>query len=182
MGSLGEGWMLDFLSLKNSRLQLKGSAPFPTRKIVLVAHDGCKTRLSDWVIKNKTKISQHQLYATATTGSLLESCLNIPIIKFKSGPMGGDQQVGSRIVENKVDFLIFFWDPLSMQPHSDDVKALLRLATLYNIPTACNEATADLLVTSLFSDWNVPRIDQSLSNFTGEDNSSYRNNDSSSAR
>ncbi|MCF6287639.1 MAG: methylglyoxal synthase [Proteobacteria bacterium] len=119
------------------------------KNIALIAHDACKARLRDWAVKNKHTISQHQLYATGTTGALLESSLNTPIVKFESGPFGGDQQIGARIVEGEIDCLIFFWDPLSAQPHDNDIKALLRLATLWNIPTACNEATGDLLVASL---------------------------------
>jgi len=118
------------------------------RHIALVAHNNCKTKLINWTGENKQELKNHKLYATGTTGALLETHLNLPIEKFESGPLGGDMQIGSRITEGLINCLIFFWDPLTSHPHIDDTKALLRIATLWNIPVACNEASADFLISS----------------------------------
>ncbi len=118
------------------------------RNIALVAHDNKKKDLIEWARWNKAALVEHTIFATGTTGRLLEEELGIPVIRFQSGPLGGDQQVGAKIAEGDIDFLIFFWDPLEPAPHDTDVKALLRLAVVWNIPVACNRATADFLISS----------------------------------
>jgi methylglyoxal synthase len=118
------------------------------KNIVLIAHDSRKQDLLEWVQYNKEVLREHNLFATGTTGALIAQHADLEITRFKSGPLGGDQQVGARISDGDLDILIFFWDPLEPQPHDPDVKALLRIAVLYNIPTACNRATADFLVAS----------------------------------
>jgi len=119
-----------------------------TKNIVLIAHDSRKTDLLEWVRFNVPVLREHRLFATGTTGALVEELTGLAVSRFRSGPLGGDQQVGAKIAEGDLDVLIFFWDPLEPQPHDPDVKALLRIAVLYNIPTACNRATADFLVAS----------------------------------
>ena len=118
------------------------------KSIALVAHDNRKSDLIEWVKINKEKLTKHFLCGTGTTAKLLADATELPITAFNSGPLGGDQQIGSRIVEGKIDFMIFFWDPLAAQPHDPDVKALLRIAALYDIPVASNQSTADFLLTS----------------------------------
>jgi len=125
------------------------SRKLPFRKrIALVAHDNKKRDIIDWALFNKIFLAKHELLATGTTGRLLEEQLDRPVLKLLSGPLGGDMQIGSLIAEGKVDVLIFFWDPMEAQPHDPDIKALLRLAVVWNIPFACDRATADFLMTS----------------------------------
>ena len=118
------------------------------KKIALIAHDHKKPDLLEWVKFNRDILLQHELFATGTTGKLLEKELELKITVFESGPLGGDQQIGARIAEGCIDFLIFFWDPLEPLSHDPDVKALLRMAVVWNIPTACNRASADFLISS----------------------------------
>lgn len=118
------------------------------KKIALVAHDHKKADLLEWVRFNKGTLLKHELFATGTTGLLLEKELNCKITNFESGPLGGDQQIGACIADGKIDFLVFFWDPLEPMPHDPDVKALLRVAAVWNIPIACNRTSADFLISS----------------------------------
>ena len=120
----------------------------PTKKIGLVAHDNKKRDLIEWVRFNRPLLMDHDLVATGTTGALLEEVLAVGIRKLQSGPLGGDQQLGALIADGEIDFLVFFWDPLEPQPHDPDVKALLRIAVVWNIPIACNRASADFMVSS----------------------------------
>jgi len=120
----------------------------PRKRIGLVAHDNKKADLIEWAKYNRHILLNHDLVATGTTGTLLEEDLGVGIHKLHSGPLGGDQQLGALIAEGVIDFLVFFWDPLEQQPHDPDVKALLRIAVVWNVPVACNRASADLMVSS----------------------------------
>lgn len=124
----------------------------PKKCIALVAHDNKKRDLLEWARFNKALLAQHQVYATGTTGRLLEQELGIEVVKLQSGPLGGDQQMGARISQGEIDFMVFFWDPLEPHPHDPDVKALLRIAVVWNIPIACNRATADFVFSSPLMD------------------------------
>ncbi len=127
------------------------------KHIALIAHDSRKKDMINWCDEHREVLAKHFLYGTGTTAKLISEATSLPVRGFKSGPLGGDQQIGSKIVDGEIDFMIFFWDPLSMHPHDPDVKALLRIATLYNIPIATNISTADYLLTSGYMDKDYTR-------------------------
>ena len=129
-------------------MQVKTTKMTEEKTIAIVAHDNKKKDLLAWAKFNRDALSRHKLVATGTTGSLLEGELDLPVVRVQSGPLGGNQQIGAKISEGEVDVLIFFWDPLEPHPHDPDVKALLRIAVVWNIPIACNRASADFLISS----------------------------------
>jgi len=128
------------------------------KKIALVAHDNKKLDLVEWAKYNRTLLAHHTICATGTTGALLEQEVGLNVSRLQSGPLGGDQQIGARIADGQIDFLIFFWDPLEPQPHDPDVKALLRMAVVWNIPIACNRASADFMISSPLMDGDYDRL------------------------
>jgi methylglyoxal synthase len=128
------------------------------KRIALVAHDNTKPDLLDWAKDNRERLANHKIFATGSTGDLLEDELGTEINKLMSGPLGGDQQIGAKITEGDIDFLIFFWDPLEALPHDPDVKALMRMAVLWNIPIACDRASADFIITSPLMDEEYQRL------------------------
>jgi methylglyoxal synthase len=141
-----------------ARVPMKATIAMASRKrIALIAHDNCKDDLLDWARYNHGTLSGNDLYATGTTGSRIAADLQLTVTSFLSGPLGGDQQVGAAIAEGRLDFVIFFWDPLEPHPHDVDVKALLRIAVVYNVPIACNRATADFLLSSPLMDRRYER-------------------------
>ena len=127
------------------------------KRIALIAHDNMKIDLLEWAKYNRELLAEHELFGTGTTGLLLSNELKLSVHRFKSGPLGGDQQVGAKISEGEIDFLIFFWDPLEPLPHDPDIKALLRIAVVYNIPVACNRASADFIISSPLMSTEYPR-------------------------
>jgi len=135
------------------------------KRIALVAHDHKKADLIEWAVYNKKVLIQHELVATGTTGKLLQEELGIPVKRFLSGPLGGDQQVGALIAEGNLDIIIFFWDPMEQQPHDSDVKALLRLAVTWNIIIACDRTTADFVLTSFLMNDDYPLVLPDYSNY-----------------
>jgi len=134
------------------------TSPMSRKHIALVAHDERKLDLLAWATYNRGTLAEHRLYATGTTGGLLEREAALDVVKLKSGPWGGDQQVGAKIAEGEIDFLIFFWDPHELYAHDSDVKALLRLAAVWNIPVACNRASADFMISSPLMTRDYDRI------------------------
>jgi len=143
------------------------------KKIALVAHDSKKLDLLAWARFNRGVLTAHDLYATGTTGDLLAREADLEIIKLKSGPWGGDQQIGAKIADGELDFLIFFWDPLETQAHDTDVKALLRIAVVWNIPVACNRATADFIISSQLMSEGYERIVPDYQGYVGQRDRSY---------
>lgn len=130
----------------------------PKKNIALIAHDHRKLDILDWAKFNRDRLSNHNLFGTGTTGALVSEKLNLPVFTFKSGPLGGDLQIGSAIIDNQIDIMIFFWDPLQAQPHDVDVKALLRISVVYNIPLACNRSSADFLISSPLMETSYERF------------------------
>jgi len=134
--------------VKSKTLQQKTITTPERKNVALVAHDNMKPALIEWAEKHKDKLIKHNLMATGTTGNLMQKQLNVPVQSLISGPLGGDQQLGGMIAEGKIDVLIFFWDPFEPMPHDPDIKALLRVAAVWNIPIACSVSSANFLVSS----------------------------------
>jgi methylglyoxal synthase len=144
-------------------------APPRQRGIALVAHDRRKPDLAEWARFNRGVLARHCLYATGTTGRLLHTELGLPVTCFLSGPLGGDQQIGARIADGEIDLLVFLWDPLEPQPHDHDVKALLRVAVVWNIPVACNRASTDFLISSPLMNESFPRTEGQQADLPAQD-------------
>ena len=122
------------------------------KTIALIAHDNKKSAMVNWALKNKETLAKYELCGTGTTAKLVEEATDLKVKRYLSGPLGGDQQIGAKVAEGKIDIVIFFWDPLESQPHDPDVKALLRISVVYDIPIATNKATADYVIHSAFLD------------------------------
>lgn len=137
------------------------------KRIALIAHDNKKEDLLEWAKFNRGTLAKHELFATGTTGTLLERELGLKVVKLESGPLGGDQQIGAKISLGEIDFMIFFWDPLETLPHDPDIKALLRIAIVWDIPVACNRASADFLISSPLMSGRYERIIQDFSGYRG---------------
>ena len=135
------------------------------KDIALVAHDNKKPDLLDWADYNRDRLTEHELYATGTTGRLLQEKLDFDVTRLQSGPIGGDQQLGARIAEGTIDVLIFFWDPLEPMPHDPDVKALLRIAAVWNVPIACTRASADFIFSSPLMEEEYDRPVENLADY-----------------
>jgi methylglyoxal synthase len=135
------------------------------KKIALVAHDNKKVEMIEWAKFNRNLLAKHKIFATGTTGRLLEEVLGIEVRKLQSGPLGGDQQIGALIVDGEIDSMIFFWDPLEPMPHDTDIKALLRMAAVWNIPIACNRSTADFMISSPLMGEDYERIVTNYSDY-----------------
>jgi len=133
--------------------------------VALIAHDHKKEDMVQWAVHNRNTLSKHELFATGTTGRLVEEALDRTVKKFLSGPLGGDQQIGSLIATGDIDIVIFFWDPMEAQPHDTDIKALLRLCAVWNIPMACDRSTADFIITSPFMNEDYDAIIPDYSNY-----------------
>lgn len=136
-----------------------------SKRIALVAHDNKKQELLEWAAFNRDLLARHTLYSTGTTGSLLEAYLRLSIEKLESGPLGGDQQIGAKISQGEIDFVIFFWEPLEALSHDPDIKALLRIAVVWNVPVASNRATADFMISSPLMDGNYDRLVRDYSSY-----------------
>ena len=136
------------------------------KRIALIAHDHLKDELVLWCVKNKDELKKHFLCGTGTTSRLIAEATGLPVKAYKSGPLGGDLQVGSRIADGEIDMMIFFWDPLEAQPHDPDIKALLRIAVVYDIPVATNSATADFLITSQYMNSQYEHVLQAFQAMT----------------
>jgi methylglyoxal synthase len=137
------------------------------RRIALIAHDNKKADLRDWAKFNRALLAGHHLCATGTTGRLLGDELGLPVTCVQTGPLGGDQQIGAKITDGEIDMLIFFWDPLEPQPHDPDVKALLRISMVWNIPVACNRASADFLISSPLMSRGYQRLEPDYGEHAG---------------
>ncbi len=146
-GQVREGGLLEYLDAHMPR----------RKKLALVAHDHKKEEMLSWARRHKEELSRHDLLATGTTGTLLEKELKLKVERVKSGPLGGDMEIGALIAKGDIDCLFFFWDPLAAQPHDPDVRALLRVAVVWNIPAVTNLATADFVMASPFMDGEYRR-------------------------
>jgi len=147
--------------------ELPPQALAPRKLIGLVAHDNKKRDLIEWAEYNAPLLLRHDLVATGTTGRLLEEALGVPVRQLRSGPLGGDQQLGAMIADGDIDFLVFFWDPLEPQPHDPDVKALLRIAIVWNIPVACDRASADFMISSPLMESSYERTNPDYGTYIG---------------